>query len=231
MLILTDHVKRRITETNLLLCLGLIFINFAEMTRVIDVQSTPNPLARKFVLDKSQEGDAISFNSIEDAKDNFSIRCLFGVEYVESAFVYKNFVAVSIGNEGDWDILIPEISMLIDEYFDDFGSAESTKEIPTPTTEEDIPFPEDFTKLEPLDQKAHVELILDKKVRPGLGRDGGGINLIAIHNLLIEVEYLGACTSCPSSESQTLGFIQQTFQRHAHPAIMVKLIQGTTNDP
>jgi Fe-S cluster biogenesis protein NfuA/rhodanese-related sulfurtransferase len=68
-----------------------------------------------------------------------------------------------------------------------------------------------FEALSPDARRKAIETVLDEKVREFLARDGGGLNVKAIEDDRVLVEYFGACGGCGSSTAGTLRFIQGTL--------------------
>ncbi|MGL4561022.1 MAG: NifU family protein, partial [Brevinema sp.] len=66
---------------------------------------------------------------------------------------------------------------------------------------------------------------LDEHVRPMLVMDGGDMELIDLKqdgdNLLLFIEYLGACNGCPSASAGTLMAIQQFLNARVSDRIEV----------
>ena len=70
-----------------------------------------------------------------------------------------------------------------------------------------------FDELSLVQKLRVIELELDEHVRPMLIMDGGDMELIDLKedgdNLLLFIEYVGACNGCPSASTGTLMAIQQ----------------------
>ena len=56
-----------------------------------------------------------------------------------------------------------------------------------------------------------IEDVLDKKVRPALASDGGGLKVIKIENDTVFINYQGACSGCASAATGTLQFIKKSL--------------------
>jgi Fe-S cluster biogenesis protein NfuA len=190
------------------------------MPEILHVSGTPNPLARKFHADVLVSGPTpLSFPDAQSAEENEVAKALFSIENVKNVFMLDQVVTVNISNEEDWEPLEPEIKMILEEHLVEFQ--ETAQE--TYADEEEIAFPADFFALDLELQVAHLERVLDIKIRPGLAGDGGGIQLMGIDGKTVYVYYLGACGTCPSSSSGTLNYISQTLKTFAHPEIVVEL--------
>lgn len=71
----------------------------------------------------------------------------------------------------------------------------------------------DFDQLSQIQKLRLIEAELDEHVRPMLVMDGGDMEIIDLKedgdNILLFIEYLGACNGCPSASTGTLMAIQQ----------------------
>ena len=63
--------------------------------------------------------------------------------------------------------------------------------------------------------------ILDKRVRPALAGDGGGLEVLDLHDKTLTIRYQGACGSCPSAIQGTLVAIENLLKREVDPALEV----------
>lgn len=176
----------------------------------IDIEYTPNPNARKFVLEKDllSKGSK-QFNSAEDAKDDILATELFKVDGVESIFYFSNFITISKTiDEVNWRFLEEEVKKVINEnasYFDKQEKGHSYNK-------ED----ENLRK---------IEEILNDTVRPGLAMDGGGLEVMSLSDdLVLSVKYHGACGSCPSATYATLNAINNILKETVNPNIEVVAI-------
>ncbi len=190
------------------------------MPEILHVSGTPNPLAKKFHADVLVTGPSpLSYPDAPSAQGNSVAKALFDIEGITNVFMLDQVVTVNIANAEDWEQLQPEISMILEEYLEEYTDSSLEES----GLEGDIAFPEDFFAMDLELQVNHLERVLDLKVRPGLAGDGGGIQLMGIDGKIVYVYYLGACGSCPSSSSATLNYISQTLKTYAHPEIVVEL--------
>lgn len=95
------------------------------------------------------------------------------------------------------------------------GMAQYTGE----TVASEIP-PLDITKVQGTDRALieRVARLIDADVRPGLIRDGGDLELIAIDNGVVTVRMIGACHGC-GSQKTTLQHGIKTYLTHTFPEI------------
>ena len=95
---------------------------------------------------------------------------------------------------------------LYDNGFDSFSYTNSYDELSQALLES-----KDEIKLQELPEEQRIpviEEVLDKKIRPALASDGGGLSVLNIDGNQVFVEYHGACGNCPSSTTGTLKFIE-----------------------
>ena len=191
------------------------------MPEIVHISGTPNPLAKKFHCDEMiSPAKPLSFSSSLEASASETAKALFDLDYVTNVFMLDQVVTINVRESTDWEMVEPELSMLLEEYLEaSTGSVPEQQEQP----EIQITFPEDFFGLSLEDQLSHLNRILEAKVRPGLAGDGGGLDIMGIEGNTVYIYYLGACGSCPSATTGTLNYIQTTFKQLAHPTLEVAL--------
>lgn len=73
--------------------------------RILEVQSTPNPNARKFILDQSISEQSTSFFDAASAKDHPVASVLFAVSGVSSLLLLGDFITVNKRPEAKWPVI------------------------------------------------------------------------------------------------------------------------------
>ena len=63
--------------------------------------------------------------------------------------------------------------------------------------------------------------MLDKRVRPALAGDGGGLEVLDLHDKTLTIRYQVACGTCPSAIQGTLVAIENLLRREIDPAMEV----------
>lgn len=173
----------------------------------IDIEYTPNPNARKFVLEKNvlSKGSK-QFNSPDDSKNDILASELFKIDGVESVFFFSNFITISKSdNDTNWRFIETEVKNIINENQEYFNNLEKGN-----TYNKDD---ENLKK---------IEEILNDTVRPGLAMDGGGLEVMGLsEDMKLSVKYHGACGSCPSSTYATLNAINNILREEFNPKIEV----------
>jgi len=179
------------------------------------IQSTPNPNALKFVLDKpvKTEGN-ITYKGIEAAEDNLLARAVFESDaHVREVYFFDNYITVTQDGEADWDALESKIRTVILEKFKDHNPDFSTVEI----KQESSPATGDKDDLE------RINTILEQTIRPALQMDGGDVSVVGYDNNVVKIFYQGACGSCPSASMGTLYAIENILKEQFHPEVSVVL--------
>ncbi len=175
----------------------------------MDIQSTPNPNALKFIVTKKviEDGKA-TFYPGDDYKGNILARDLLAIPGIIQVHFFEN--AISITKEGDpslntsdWKDLSPQIeSVLItrlpthNPHFNQ-QKAQNNKMCKEQTS--------------PALQK--IEAILDRTVRSGLQADGGDLEVVKYEGNKLYIRYEGACGTCPSAVTGTLYAIESILQQ------------------
>lgn len=173
----------------------------------IDVDLTPNPNARKFILDYPViNSGSKQYNSAQEAKGDKLAESLFDINGVTSVFYLSDFITVTKDNDDNWK----ETEELIKDVIKNNISEKKTEDnSTTPVSEHD----ENLRK---------INEILDESVRPGLAMDGGGVEVVSLSDdMKLEVKYHGACGGCPSSTYATLQAITFILKDNFNPDIEV----------
>ena len=197
--------------------------NEAGAYRIVRVQPTPNPDAFQFILNGKVIGDGTkTFDSPEDAVNDILAKALFGIFGIQSIYLKENFVTITKSNTVGWHTLMEKTGHTLEKHLSFYEKGDE------PEHAEDI-HPvleafkkEDFFNYDRDRQTEVVNALLDVSIRPALANDGGGINILAIEGKQIKIHYQGACSSCPSSTTGTLQYIEQFLQEAIHPELEVQ---------
>lgn len=182
----------------------------------MQIQSTPNPNALKFVVNTpvKTEGKA-TFKSASDSTAVPVAQALFSIPHVHEVYFFDNYITVTQDGNGDWDAMEQEIQKIILEklpaHDPNFQVSETAKTIERKSDNPEI---------------AKIEAILDNTIRPALQMDGGDILVTSLEGNVLQVHYQGACGSCPSSAMGTLKAIEGILKDEYNPEITVELAQG-----
>jgi NFU1 iron-sulfur cluster scaffold homolog, mitochondrial len=178
------------------------------MPKIADLEWTPNPNARKFVLKEPLTyGISRSYESAEQASDDALASRLFAIPHVTNVFYVDNWVTVTQDGQADWKELMRELA----EPIRDAPAAEKQSgefaQAAAWLAEDDQLSETDKAKLEQINE------LLDQEVRPYLQGDGGDLYVVGLEDGVLKVHYQGACGSCPSSISGTLAGIESLVRR------------------
>jgi NFU1 iron-sulfur cluster scaffold homolog, mitochondrial len=186
------------------------------MPRIDDIEDTPNPNAKKFILREPLTwGIARSYENAEQAKDDPLAAALFAIDSVTNVFYVDRWITVTQDGGADWRVL----SRLVAEPI---RAAPSANEHSARVTAAAAPA---LTELPPEEQERldQINELLDARIRPYLQGDGGDLYVIGLEGNRLTVHYQGACGSCPSSISGTLAGIE-SLVRQIEPDIEVVAI-------
>lgn len=182
------------------------------MIFVTHMEITPNPNALKYVLNERILTNGIcQFDTKEEAQDDLA-KSLFDVTGVKTVFYRDNYITVTKDPDTDW---IDIETALKDEINNRVEAIEFV-----PQEQAKIDFGEKADIIAELDE------ILDETIRPGLAMDGGGVEILDLSDeMVLSISYNGACGSCPSSTTGTLGAIENILQEQFDNRITVQIAQ------
>jgi Fe-S cluster biogenesis protein NfuA len=174
------------------------------MPRIAEIEFTPNPNARKFILREPLTfGVSKSFESAEQAQGDELAEALFAIPHVTNVFYVDYWITVTQDGKAHWPELLRQLAVPIR---DAASAQESSKALINETLERpDGVLPADEEEDEKL---AAIRQLIDDQVRPYLQGDGGDLHVLGLDGNVLRVHYQGACGSCPSSISGTLAGIE-----------------------
>ena len=165
-------------------------------------QSTPNPHAIKFIINKPVKLEGkISYRSINETDNVPMVESVFNLENISQVFLFQN--TMTITHNGSWDndelksFVIPIIKVKLPEHDSQFKTPDELQEEQKKAKRK---------AMSPDLQK--IEAILDRTIRSGLRADGGDIEVNDYSHPELYVTFQGACGNCPSSLMGTLQAIQ-----------------------
>ena len=183
------------------------------MPRIAEIEFTPNPNARKFILrEPLTYGVTRSYESEEEAQGDPLAAALFAIPHVTNVFYVDYWLTVTQDGKAHWPDLLRQLAVPIREAP---SAPERSAELinhaagevdGAPAMAHDMT-PEEREKL------AIIQEMLDEQVRPYLQGDGGDLYIIGLEGNVLKVHYQGACGSCPSSISGTLAGIESMVRR------------------
>ena len=170
--------------------------NIKKSPITVYAESTPNPSAMKFVVNKKLVNQSISFKHIDEAIDAPLVKKLFNFPFVKEIFLDENYISISKYDETIWDDILMELRDFIKNYLEQekaiLGISFSGNNIEKNSN--------NFSKnLNETEQE--IVNILEEYVKPAVASDGGNIIFDSYEDKekLVKVLLQGACSGCPSS--------------------------------
>lgn len=157
----------------------------------ISLEFTPNPNTLKFVLNRSLlDKGAANFLSQSAAEHAPLAHKLFDIPGVAAVMVGTNFITVTKGPNGTWDVLAEEVPKKLETHLSAGGEVFDSHFDPNaanaPTGNES-------------EIEKKIREVLDNEIRPAVAMDGGDITFGRFEDGIVYLHLQGACSSCPSS--------------------------------
>jgi Fe-S cluster biogenesis protein NfuA len=199
-----DDVKEAVAEQiEAYVSKGGVIITVDEIkTKKIPVtvygESTPNPAALKFVINKMITKNAIEFKNIDQCTPSPLATELFKFPYVKEVFIDENYISVTKYDINEWQDITLELRTYIKQFIENGGTVLDETLIQTIIKDEKAK-DESFDSLDETSQK--IINILEEYVKPAVAADGGNIVFDSYDNesKVVKVIMQGACNGCPSS--------------------------------
>jgi|TARA_B110000879_G_scaffold91004_1_gene124909 Fe-S cluster biogenesis protein NfuA len=156
-------------------------------------ESTPNPNAMKFVVNKKIVDDVYEFKSVDDTKDSPLAKSLFGFEFIKEVFFDFNFVSLIQKQGNNWDENVMDVREFIRSFIQDYNTIVFEDRIKSQIkTKSNVEF-DDISK--------EIIKIIDENIKPAVASDGGNIMFESYDATTQKVNVIlqGACSGCPSS--------------------------------
>jgi Fe-S cluster biogenesis protein NfuA len=183
------------------------------MPRIAEIEFTPNPNARKFILrDSLTYGVSRSYENAEQAQGDPLAEALFAIPHVTNVFYVDHWLTVTQDGKAHWPDLLRRLAVPIR---DAPSAQERSAELIGQAGDEvdGVPRLQREMTEEEKAKLAVIQEMLDEQVRPYLQGDGGDLHVIGLEDNVLKVHYQGACGSCPSSISGTLAGIESMVRR------------------
>ncbi|WP_281226853.1 NifU family protein [Flavobacterium aquiphilum] len=161
-------------------------------------ESTPNPSALKFVVNKMITKSAVEFKNIDQSAPSPLATELFKFPYVKEVFIDENYISVTKYDINEWQDITMELRTFIKQFIENGGTVLDENLIKNIVKDEKAK-DESFDSLDETSQK--IINILEEYVKPAVAADGGNIVFESYDNntKTVKVIMQGACSGCPSS--------------------------------
>jgi Fe-S cluster biogenesis protein NfuA len=182
------------------------------------IQSTPNPNALKFVLNKPVKSEGnVTYKNAGDCQYNPLAKSIFEISpNIKEVYFFDNYITVTQDGSVDWDELEEKIKSMI--------LANAGAHDPNFKVEEQKKVTPNAAAITP--EIAQINAILDETVRPALQMDGGDLQVVDYENNTLKIFYQGACGSCPSSSMGTMKAIENLLRDQFNPDITVEMAEA-----
>jgi len=174
---------------------GLVSKNEIKKVSPVTVyaESTPNPNAMKFVVNKKIVDNVFEFKSIDETIDSPLAKSLFGFDFVKEVFFDFNFVSLIQHQGNNWDENVMDIREFIRSFIQDNNTIVFEDRINNNVKTN--------SKVEFDDISKEIIKIIDENIKPAVASDGGNILFKSYDKNTQKVNVIlqGACSGCPSS--------------------------------
>ena len=156
-------------------------------------ESTPNPNAMKFVVNKKIVDDIFEFKSIEETLESPLAKSLFSFPLVKEVFFDFNFVSIIKKIEFNWEENVMEIREFIRSFIQDGNTIVLEENI------KKVKAKKNNIKIDNVSKE--IIKIIDENIKPAVASDGGNILFESYDSETKKVNVIlqGACSGCPSS--------------------------------
>jgi Fe-S cluster biogenesis protein NfuA len=183
------------------------------MPQIVEVEDTPNPNAKKFILKEPlTAGITCSYENADEAKNDVLAAALFDIGHVTNVFYIDCWLTVTQDGGADWHELERQVVEPI--------NAAPTADVQTEASVVAANTAMDSQSQEDQQRLVAFKVLIDKQIRPVLQGDGGDLDVVSLAGNELSVHYQGACGSCPSSISGTLRAIENLV-RSIEPDVSV----------
>ncbi|MCA0349150.1 MAG: NifU family protein [Flavobacterium sp.] len=189
-------------------------------------ETTPNPAALKFVINKGITKSTVEFKNIDDAKASPLAQELFKLPYVKELFITENYISVTKYESYTWEEITLELRTFIKQFIENGGTVldESLIEKSSKQDKQEI---KNFDNLDVTSQE--IINILEEYVKPAVAADGGNILFDSYDETTKKVKVVlqGSCNGCPSSTFTLKNGIENMLKSMLHNEdIVVEAING-----
>ena len=174
---------------------GIVSKNEIKKVSPVSVyaESTPNPNAMKFVVNKKIVDDIFEFKSVEETLESPLAKSLFSFPLVKEVFFDFNFVSIIKKIEFNWEENVMEIREFIRSFIQDGNTIVFEENIKKVKAKKNNIKIDDVSK--------EIIKIIDENIKPAVASDGGNILFESYDSETKKVNVIlqGACSGCPSS--------------------------------
>jgi Fe-S cluster biogenesis protein NfuA len=150
---------------------------------MIETQTTPDKnVINFFVEEKIMESGRAEFFDENNSRKSPLAEKIFSIDNIQQIFITEDMVSVTKKDDGDWDLLKPQIMAEILDFF---------------TTGEKAILEDEVLEKNFSDVEKQIIGLIDARIRPAVQQDGGNIAYKGFRNGIVYVEMQGSCIGCP----------------------------------
>lgn len=161
------------------------------MERVyVSLEFTPNPNTLKYAVNRQllSHGTA-NFTTADEAKARSPLAAkLFEVHGISGVMIGRDFITVTKGEDGDWDVVHKNAAQIIETHLGESLPVVNSDAAPGSSGHADDSEP-----------ARKIREIIDTEIRPAVAMDGGDITFEKFENGVVYLYLQGSCAGCPSS--------------------------------
>ncbi len=177
------------------------------------IQSTPNPKARKYIINKDLKSQGkVSYKSAGDCQHVPLASALLHIPAVTQVHLFENVLTVTQNGDSDWQKLDHAVQGVVQEKIEEHD----------PNFQDEVEKEKKNVSDNP--ELARIDSILENTIRPALQNDGGDIEALDYDGSVLTVRYMGACGGCPSSMMGTLEAVKHVLRTEFRPDIEVVVV-------
>jgi NFU1 iron-sulfur cluster scaffold homolog, mitochondrial len=187
-----------------------------KIPAVIYAESTPNPMAMKFVANRMlvNGGASAEYMSRSEAKGSPLALELFNFPFIQSVFITGNFITVFKNDLATWDDIALELRVFLQDYLNDGKII--INELPQTETSSGNGKSAD-NGLSHSETEADLDLriieLLEEYIRPAVESDGGAVYFRKFENGIVTLALKGSCSGCPSASFTLKAGIEGLLKR------------------
>jgi len=178
--------------------------------KIHDLIDTPNPDARRFVLDANVVPVFANVSARKGTTPDHALaKDLLDIDGVVEIFLQGSWVTITREPNVPWDTLSRRVAVTLRQYQpqNEAGFERGTDGLPDEDPRSD-----------------RIRQVIQQAVAPYLNSHGGSLRLVALEGSTLFVQYQGACSGCPASMTGTLMGVESLLQKEVDPALTVTAI-------
>ena len=181
---------------------------------VIYAESTPNPVAMKFVANRMliNNGNTVEYTNKTEAKGSPIALELFNFPFIAGVFITGNFITLIKNDLVIWN----DVTLQLREFIQDYLNEDKPVILELPkqdnkTEERNDSSVNHAAPSSETDQR--IIDLLEEYIRPAVEQDGGAIYFQSYQEGIVTLALKGSCSGCPSSNFTLKAGIEGLLKR------------------